>query len=443
LLGPRSAPNVLYALTGVHGAEGFSGAAAMLKFMLEMGNADSVYLLPPDTRYVFHHMVEPWGASFGFKENEDNVDQLKNGNDLYEETPGWNRTNPIFVELIDKLDIPHIDSQKGTDPPYIVPLTEFYNMGVKYGEAFGEALRKGQMQRQVGMSYWGTAQSWSSSVQRQVAEDYLSGAAKVVVLDLHTAVGTYGEWSLYGYDLHSEAVFKEWIALAGIDKTMVNLNEAGVSLDPWPFYNYIEKITPSTEMVRVVWEAGTYPQDQYQLYLVLGIHCRFYMATTSYTPAECAGFEAKISQYFYPNFDDYKEIAIRDLAVASKALFAGMRSWFAPTASPSAAPTTALAPASSSDVSPPAVAGIAVACAVVGLMLGYTWVKNTPRAPSSLAGEDGNKVELTRVRSDASMILRQPTFDDQAPRHAHPAVHLPSKTADPKHHHLSHQLSSV
>ena len=29
LLGPRNAPNVLYSLTGVHGAEGFSGSAAM------------------------------------------------------------------------------------------------------------------------------------------------------------------------------------------------------------------------------------------------------------------------------------------------------------------------------------------------------------------------------------------------------------------------------
>ena len=342
LLGPRDAPNVLYALTGVHGAEGFSGAAAMLKFMLEMSNASSVYLKPAATRYVLHHMVEPWGASFGFKENEDNVDQLKNSNGLYEKGhPGWtseDRKNPIFVELIDALDIPHLDTYK---PTFSIPLQRFQAMGVKYGEAFGASLRKGQMQRQVGMSFWGTEQSWSSSVQKMVAADYLSGAEKVVLLDLHTAVGEYGKWSIYAYDLHSESVFQQWIELAGVDKSMTNLNVAGVALKPWQFYTYIEKFLGSgselaeKKMVRVVWEAGTYPQEQYQLYLVLGMHCRFFMKTTSFTKEECASFEAKISQYFYPNFDDYKKNAMEDLEVASKALFVGMKSWFGEESSPS------------------------------------------------------------------------------------------------------------
>ena len=354
LLGPRDAPNVLYALTGVHGAEGFSGAAAMLKFMLEMSNASSVYLKPVATRYVLHHMVEPWGASFGFKENEDNVDQLKNSNGLYEKGhPGWtseNRANPIFVELIGALDIPHLDTYK---PTFSIPLQRFQAMGVKYGEAFGASLRKGQMQRQVGMSFWGTEQSWSSSVQKMVAADYLSGAEKVVLLDLHTAVGEYGKWSIYAYDLHSESVFQQWIELSGIDKSMTNLNVAGVALKPWQFYTYIEKFLGSgsksggsskssgsaelaeKKMVRVVWEAGTYPQEQYQLFLVLGMHCRFFMTTTSFTKEECAQFEAKISQYFYPNFDDYKKIAMEDLEVASKALFVGMKSWFGEESSPS------------------------------------------------------------------------------------------------------------
>jgi hypothetical protein len=401
LLGPRDAPNVLYALTGVHGAEGFSGAAAMLKFMLEMSNASSIYLKPLATRYVLHHMVEPWGASFGFKENEDNVDQLKNSNGLYEKGhPRWtseNRTNPIFVELIDALDIPHLDTYK---PTFSIPLQRFQAMGVKYGEAFGASLRKGQMQRQVGMSFWGTEQSWSSTVQRMVAADYLSGAEKVVLLDLHTAVGEYGKWSIYAYDLHSESVFQQWIELSGIDKSMTNLNVAGVSLKPWQFYTYIEKFLGTgsksggrsnsgfveKKMVRVVWEAGTYPQEQYQLYLVLGMHCRFFMKTTSFTKEECAHFEAKISQYFYPNFDDYKKIAMEDLEVASKALFIGMKSWFGEELTPAS-------PSSGDDRSGRWVFALVLGCVVLLVaIVGALFVLKKGRRSGS--DVDGGEVEL-------------------------------------------------
>lgn len=387
LLGPEGAPSVLYSLTGVHGAEGFSGSAAMLKFMLEMNTAGSVYQMPPNTRYVLHHMVEPWGASWGFKENEDNVDQLKNSNDLYDPSAGWDRDNPIFIEVIDALDIPHLDQYQHSDPPFAVPLQHFQQTAAKYGEAFGVALRKGQMQRQVGMSYWGKSRSWSSTVQRQVAADHLAGAAKIMILDLHTAVGEYGKWTLYAYDLHSEAVFQEWIALAGVNKTMENLNLAGVSLDPWPFYDYVEKIVPSSEVVRVVWEAGTYPQEQYQLYLVLGMHCRFFPPphNTTFTEEQCASFSQKISQYFYPNFDDFKQVAMEDLEVTSKALFAGMRSWFTSTSTPPASTSTPTPTASNASGSRRGglgnwgVAGVCFLSLTIGVTMGYWLVQRRAR----------------------------------------------------------------
>lgn len=46
-------------------------------------------------------MVEPWGASWGFKEDEENRDTLKNANDLFlKENP--DHSNAIMVEFVDR-----------------------------------------------------------------------------------------------------------------------------------------------------------------------------------------------------------------------------------------------------------------------------------------------------------------------------------------------------
>jgi hypothetical protein len=119
------------------------------------------------------------------------------------------------------------------------------SMAQQHGQAFADALLKGQMERQVGIAYWGKEAGWSNTVQREVAQEYLRSASRLFVLDLHTAVGEYGKWSVYGMEEDSAATFGQWIEASGTKKSMLPLEEAGVTSKPWPFYEYVMHVYES------------------------------------------------------------------------------------------------------------------------------------------------------------------------------------------------------
>ena len=97
--GSQGARTVLFALSGVHGAELFGPSAAQLAML------SSALPVPRSVRLLFVHAVEPWGASYGYKENHQNVDCLKNINTLYD--VAYN--DSLLVQFIADLDIPHVN----------------------------------------------------------------------------------------------------------------------------------------------------------------------------------------------------------------------------------------------------------------------------------------------------------------------------------------------
>jgi len=94
--GPDDAENVLFTVSGTHGVEGFAGSAVQIGQLM---NPDE-FALPAGWRVVHVHMVNPYGASWVLKENEDNADQLKNSGALYAQ----GIDNPILDELIDTIE---------------------------------------------------------------------------------------------------------------------------------------------------------------------------------------------------------------------------------------------------------------------------------------------------------------------------------------------------
>lgn len=95
--GPTDARGVIVTISGTHGAEGFAGSFAQIAAMTMRGGQ-----LPPNYRAVHIHMINPYGASYIMKENEDNADQLKNYARAYDQQ---NFSNPVLVEFIDGLEM--------------------------------------------------------------------------------------------------------------------------------------------------------------------------------------------------------------------------------------------------------------------------------------------------------------------------------------------------
>lgn len=337
IFGPADSSTVLFALSGVHGAEAFGPVTVQLAIIMDTA-AGGEFALPRGVRGVFIHIVEPWGTSWGFKENENNVDMLKNINGVYK----VKEENKILDEFIVGLNISYFN----------LPEVQQAAMGLqgalvaRYGgDAVQAAFQFGQGDIAAGIVYYGQEEQTQAANVRLWAAQWLAGAQHVVLLDLHSAAGPYGEWLLAAYDAASSAIGQQWLDGAAVNRTMEPLAEAGVGFKPWPYYESItEALAPNTQFIRLLWEAGTFPQSEYAGALILGIYCRYYYkqsimdgqninADASAVPQSldnpllspyCTAIRSEIAHYFYPNEAAWQRAILADMSGPMKALMYGL-----------------------------------------------------------------------------------------------------------------------
>jgi hypothetical protein len=192
--------NLFYTHSGTHGVEGYAGAASQIYMLTH----PEEFKFPKNTFFIHVHMINPYGASFYLKENELNVDLLKNVNQQY---IGSSR-NYVLEEFIDGLNISYINLPEVQQKAMI----HFQNIMIKYGNNFTEATKYGQTTRQIGIAYQGVDKSWSlyqveKIVDKYVKNTYKKGSKrKIVFLDLHTAVGDFGK--IYVMNIRNENSFE-------------------------------------------------------------------------------------------------------------------------------------------------------------------------------------------------------------------------------------------
>lgn len=302
---PGDAGKVVVTLSGTHGVEGFAGSAMQVGVLM---NPDTL-ALPAGWRAVHVHMINPYGASWVLKENEDNADALKNYAALYDQEID----NPILVEFIDRLNM----------PAWGDPEAQMAAMGVlpalmaEHGpEQVQHSLITGQGDRPFGIAYFGHGKSWSTGVLETMTQTYLTEAEQIVLLDFHTAVGDYGTWTVLSSEPQSQEQLARWLQGTGAP---VLLQEVPSGAEP--FFEPVRK--PSgAPIVRALVEAGTYPADDYQLYFVLNLYCRFFAG--GWESDACAFTRQEIGEYFYPKGDDWKDSTWQTFVPMWQGLMTGM-----------------------------------------------------------------------------------------------------------------------
>ncbi len=300
-------PNVLLSLSGVHGVEGFAGAAMQVGVL----NNPELRHLPSDWRAVHVHMVNPYGAAWNLKENEDNIDIEKNLAEMHLQ----NIENPILVNFIDGLNIPNFDQPDVQQAGFAL----LFEYAMTYGNAFFEALRIGQGERLVGLGYFGQSEAWSSNLVNVVVDHYLQNTQKVFLFDFHTAYGEYGKWSALGLEEESHQALDGW--LQGVD---VNVEPSDFFSGEDDFFEFIKDKT-NAELRRAFFELGTYPESEYQVYFVLSLHCHYYAADLY--SGLCQFTNQQLREYFYPADDAWKESAWNDFVPMYQAIKKGLKKW--------------------------------------------------------------------------------------------------------------------
>ena len=179
-LGDPGATRVLVVTSGTHGPELFCGSAAQVDALLEL-DAGAF----GDVALLLCHAVNPYGAAWLRRGNEDNIDINRNHADFSKPLPA----NEGYVELHDAF-IP-VEATAAAFEAAEIPIRAY---AAKHGEAaLRIATSGGQYTHPDGMFYGGTAPSWSRrTMEAIVAEFGLREREFVACVDFHTGAGPFG-----------------------------------------------------------------------------------------------------------------------------------------------------------------------------------------------------------------------------------------------------------
>jgi hypothetical protein len=179
----------LVVVSGIHGVEGFAGAAIQLAALAQLS------LLPADTALVMVHALNPYGMEHLRRFNGNNVDLNRN---FHFSEDGW-QGEPKGYAVLDPF----------LNPPKPPSLDFFYlrlllaQIGLSE-KAIKQAVAAGQYNYPKGLFYGG------NGLEPEAADyiDWLQNSPlltskRLMVVDLHTGLGDFGEQSLF---LRSESV---------------------------------------------------------------------------------------------------------------------------------------------------------------------------------------------------------------------------------------------
>lgn len=182
-LGNRQPHKALVHVCGIHGVEGFAGAAVQLALL------DSLPSLAGDCALVLVHVLNPYGMSHLRRANENNVDLNRN---FFFGTAGWEGA-PAGYATLDRF----------LNPPYPPARVSSFHIRLLLAElSLGEssirqAVAGGQYDFPRGIFYGGSGLEEGPRRYGEWLGDRLKGVAELFVIDLHTGLGGYGEQSLF------------------------------------------------------------------------------------------------------------------------------------------------------------------------------------------------------------------------------------------------------
>lgn len=181
VLGPADAPAALMLVSGTHGPEGFVGSAAQVALLDAIATGAP---LPP-VRIVLVHAINPYGFAHITRTTENNVDLNRNFIDWSAGAPG----NPAYVEL-------HAALCPSVWTPEALAAADAARIdwiGRNGQDAFVDMTSRGQYTHADGLNYGGTGPEWSNLTLEAIVRRHLSAAARIALIDWHTALGERGQ----------------------------------------------------------------------------------------------------------------------------------------------------------------------------------------------------------------------------------------------------------
>jgi len=254
LIGSISASKLLVIISGTHGVETFAGAAYQTGWISE----ERWQQLPEDTAVLLIHCINPYGASWRRRYNEDNVDLNRN----FVVHPTGHIENNLYAQIHPFIVPPALEGEERE-----VCENALRELRHDFGETkFMQAIL-GQYSHPTGYGFGGWEPVWSNQTLAYIIDKYCSACSRLAVLDIHTGLGPYG-YGLVGvaHAPESEAAVRarQWFGVP-----MATFAEVAGEYDFPDYEKYVDgllltafiKNLPKTEVTAAGIEFGTFPYD--------------------------------------------------------------------------------------------------------------------------------------------------------------------------------------
>jgi len=311
LMGPHESKNVMMVVSGTHGIEGYAGGGVMVQ---RLNDAASIRL-PKDTAILFVHQINPWGLAWNRRENEDNVDLFRNL--LYCDPPYAD--NPGFDALHDAL----------APAAWSGPVREAADRKLQsFVQQNGEreltrVMRLGQHKHPKSLTYHGCGPTWSKRVVDRIIDGWLSHAANVVTLDIHTGYGPVGDGLIMSYAQEGSpgvAWLRDWFG----DVHVTGHDPLIPTHARWP-YDIVADRVPVARVRTVALEYGTSSVDVLDFDLVR--ENNYHHLYGDPLSPEGRAIQKRFRARFYVETDDWKrKVLARGVEVFDQTL-AGLEKW--------------------------------------------------------------------------------------------------------------------
>ncbi|MEJ2171763.1 MAG: DUF2817 domain-containing protein [Woeseiaceae bacterium] len=299
-LGSAAATKLLVLVAGTHGVEGYSGSGCLTAWLDWTARRP----LPGDTAVVLINLLNPYGAAWSRRQNEDNVDVNRNFID-HSAPPA----NPPYDALHHALVPAALDAATLATAQKSIRAYRDEFGDEKYWRAYG-----GQYSHPDGVFYGGSAPVWSNRLLNEVLTKHCSGADNIAFVDLHSGLGPFGHGTIISADpMDSEnfARAKSWygdslITLASVDSA--DDSETGTGQTEGLTMGCVAQLFPDREVTCATLEFGTFdfedciPQMQADAWL---------HAHGDPLSAEGEEIRREWLQVFYPDSDDWLEMIWR------------------------------------------------------------------------------------------------------------------------------------
>ncbi len=245
-IGPEHASRVLVLLGGTHGIEGFAGSAVQIDQLGLL--AEGHVIIPADTAILMVHALTPWGYAWQRRCDADGVDLNRNAVDFLRPLP----ENKDYDLLKDAFYLADAAQRQ-------IELAEFEQQHGRI--ALEKAVSAGQYSDPTGPFYGGKTPAHGRRVCEDLIREYALQQRDLVIIDLHTGLGSYGYGEIICDHQPNSAGTRTARSLYG-DSVALPLLGTSSSVPKTGLLDYLWHEIMNERSCYVTLEFGTFSTDQ-------------------------------------------------------------------------------------------------------------------------------------------------------------------------------------